>query len=90
MQGLITSELPAAFQGKRLLQPVSYFQNKRNATDISEHYLHAVVEKLFCPAWFHLYTTAYHLISPALPEEVSFQTQGSPVSLTLQAYKPSL
>ena len=35
-------------------------------------------------------TIAYHLISPALPGEVSFQTQGSPVTLILQVYKPSL
>lgn len=63
MQGLIISELPVSFQGKSLLQPVSYCQKKRNATDISEHYLHAVVEKLHCSAWFYLLQTLLPYIS---------------------------
>jgi len=61
IQGLVSSELPAFFQGKRLLQPVSYFENKRNATGVSEHYLHAVVEKLWCSAWFCLLETLLHI-----------------------------
>lgn len=66
MQALIISELPASFQGKKLLQPVSYFQKKRNATDMSGH-LHAVVENLCGSAWFYLSQTLLRIAVLLLP-----------------------